>query len=86
MGELKMAGLTELTMESYQELKKTGKVEQVSGPLTTWIYFGETLGNIAKRIKIKFPDYADANSYMAGPSRQTLDGSVTPLVLYKVSE
>lgn len=81
-----MAELTELTREAYQKLAKERKVEQVSEPLTVALPFGKQWGDIIRTVEFQARDYPTANSYMAGLSRQTSDGLVTPFVLYKVSE
>ena len=86
MGELKMAGLTRLTMEAYQELSKKSKVEQVSDPLTVVLAFGKPVEDIVRGVEFQARDYPVANAYMGGLSRQTEEGLVTPFVLYKVSE
>ncbi len=81
-----MAELTSLTLEAYQALAKLHKIEQVSDPLTTVLPFGP-MGDIIKGIEFQARNYiGDANAYMAGESRQTESGLVTPFVLYKVSE
>lgn len=77
--------LTELTLETYRALVATGrKIEPVSEPLSTLLSYGRPIGGIRESIKLVATDYRDANAFMAGLSRQTDSGLVTPFVVYKI--
>jgi len=85
MGEIKMAGLTQLTLEAHHKLAREGKVEQVSEPLNATIRSHSLQYTITEIIE-KACDYPIANRYMVGVSHQTDEENiVTPFVLYKVS-
>lgn len=77
--------LRQITMDEYKALKKKGKIEQLSKPLSVTSEYGSNTQIMIETIKLKARDYEGANTYLIGDVVQ-LECLVTPFVLYRIDE